>query len=201
MTDSTDDLLSLPLRQFLDRAADRTPTPGGGSVAALVGALATTMAQMAARYTLGNPRYADHEPAVRAWLEELERARAAFGRLLDEDVAAYERYAAARDADDAEKARALATATAVPMEVVAMAATAARRVDELKDRCNRHLLSDLVVAAILFDAAAHAAAANVRVNLARMADAPEVDRLSRELQAMLARTRTHRDAVEAFAAG
>jgi glutamate formiminotransferase/formiminotetrahydrofolate cyclodeaminase len=191
-------LLDLSVREFLDRAADRTPTPGGGSVAALVGALGTTMAQMTARYTIGNPKHAAAEPVVRAWLGELERARAAFCELLAEDVAAYERYSNAGK-DLIEKAKALATATAVPLEITAVAAAVIDRMDGMKDKCNRNLLSDLVVGAILCDAAAAAAGANVRINLAGFADRAEADRIARELDAMLARTRARRDSIQSFA--
>lgn len=191
-------LLDLSVREFLDRAADRTPTPGGGSVAALVGALGTTMAQMTARYTIGNSKYAAAEPVVREWLGELERARAAFCELLAEDVAAYERYSSAGK-DVTEKARALATATAVPLEIVAVAAAVIDRMDGMKDKCNRNLLSDLVVGAVLCDAAAAAAGANVRVNLAGFADRVEANRIAGELASMLARTRARRDSIQSFA--
>jgi len=198
------DFLSLSVAEFLDRAGARSPTPGGGSGAALVGALATTMGQMTARYTIGNPKYAAHEAAVRSWLAELGRAREAFCELLAEDVSAYQRLAAAMksgEATSAERDRALATATAVPLEVVAMAAAVAGRMDQMKERCNRHLLSDLAVGALLCDAAAHAAAANVRANLAQFSDAVEAGRLREQLDGMLGRVRAHRDAVEAYAAG
>jgi len=197
---SCEELTNLSIAEFLDRAGARSPAPGGGSVAALVGALATTMGQMAARYTIGNPKYASHEPALRTWLNELSRARDAFCELMAEDMAAYERYAAAARTTDAEgkmeRARALATATAVPMEVVAMAVAVARHMDAMKDRCNRHLLSDLVVGAVLCDAAAHAAAANARVNLAQFEDRSEAERLAGDLAGMLARVRLHRDSLE-----
>ncbi|MBN1488616.1 MAG: cyclodeaminase/cyclohydrolase family protein [Phycisphaerae bacterium] len=200
-------MLNLSIAEFLERAGAREPVPGGGSVAALVGALAAAMGQMTARYTVGNARYAEHEPAVRAWLDELARTREAFCRLLAEDVAAYGRYsAAARNKGDDEQAvversRALATATAVPMEIVAVAAVAAERMDAMKACCNRHLLSDLVVGAVLCDAAAHAAAANARINLAAFDDAAEAERLASDLRGMLQRVRAHRDSVEAFVVG
>ena len=204
MSDERIDFLSLSVAEFLDRAGARSPTPGGGSVAALVGALATTMGQMTARYTIGNPKYAAHEAAVRSWLAELGRAREAFCELLAEDVSAYQRLAAAMksgEATSAERDRALATATAVPLEIVAMAAAVAGRMDQMKERCNRNLVSDLAVGAMLCDAAAHAAAANVRANLAQFSDAVAAGRLREQLDGMLVRVRGHRDAVEAYAAG
>lgn len=202
--DSTTDVLSLSVREFLERTGTRTPTPGGGSVAALVGALAAALGQMVARYTLGNAKYATHEPAVRIWLDELDRARHAFCALVEEDIAAYARFSAAIKAGtpDAtvEKAQALATATAVPMEMAAVAGAVVARMDEMKDRCNRYLLSDLAAGAILCDAAAAAAVANVWANLKQFADREEAGRLAGEASAILKHIRDHRDSVEAYAA-
>lgn len=203
--ETSDTLLSLTLREFLDRAGDRTPTPGGSSVAAVAGALATATAQMAARYTIGNARYAEHEPAVRAWLDELGRTRDAFASLMAEDMAAYERYkrAAADRSGSAEavqeQAAALRVATAVPMEIASLAATVARRMDEMKARCNRHLLSDLAVGAILAEATASAAAANAQENLARLSDRADAERLGGELASILEHVRARRESVCAFA--
>lgn len=198
MSNQDCDLLGLSVREFLNRAASRTPTPGGGSVAALVGALAATMAQMTARYTAGNPKYAQHEAAIGEWIAELGRAQAAFCELLAEDVAAYERFAAAGKSGD-DRAKALATATAVPLEIAAMAGALAESLDRMKERCNRNLLSDLAVGAVLCEAAASSAASNVRVNLAQFADREEADRIACDLESVLVRTRQHRDRVVGFA--
>ncbi len=190
------DYLSLPLRELLADTAAKSPTPGGGSVAAAVGALAASLARMAVEYTVGKPKFAAHDARLRELLTELGRAGEMFGQLMAEDMAAYERFAAARqNPDAAEKQRAIATATAVPMEIAVVAGALLERLDEIKAFTNPHLLSDLKAAAILAEAAAQTAALNVRENLRSLANTQEAGRLETQLHTLLARARGHRDAV------
>jgi len=193
------DYLSLPLRTFLADLAAKQPTPGGGSVAAMVGAVAVCQARMVVAYTVGKERFAEHEERLRELDAELRRAEAMFSRLMTEDMAAFERWAAARKADDAgERQHAVATAAAVPMEIVVLAAAVAARLDEIKAAVNPYLLSDLQVAATLLDASAQSAAANARVNIAELADRKEADRLRDQLDMLVGRTTRHCHAVNHY---
>src|SRR6476646_9848034 len=97
---SINQYLELPLKDLIDQTAAKSPTPGGGSIAAYVGALAAALGQMAVNYTVGKPKYAEHEPRLRTLLEELRRSGEMFTQLAAEDMAAYERYAASRKASD-----------------------------------------------------------------------------------------------------
>lgn len=190
------DYLSLPLRTFLADLAARTPTPGGGSVAAVSGALAAAQARMVVEYTVGKPRFAPYEDKLQEALRELKRAEDAFGRLMSEDMAAYERLSASRKADDpAEKQRAVATAAAVPMEIAALAGAMLALLDDLKDCVTPYLLSDLKVAAIMGFTAARCAALNVDVNLPEFADRAAAGRLASQLRQILDHAHTHRNAV------
>ena len=63
--------VDLPLATYLADAASAKPAPGGGSVAALVGALATTMGTMSANFTIGRKKYAAVDVQVREQLEQL----------------------------------------------------------------------------------------------------------------------------------
>src|ERR1700722_824589 len=83
---------------FLDAAASRQPTPGGGSVAALAGALAAAMGEMVLNYSVGKKDLAAHEPKLREALAELGRARAMLIELLVEDQLAFEKLTGARKA-------------------------------------------------------------------------------------------------------
>src|SRR5512133_2146661 len=147
---AADNYLSRPFGRFLDDIAAKTPSPGGGSVAAAVGALSAALAHMAVEFTAGKKKYAEHEDRLRQMLEELRRASGMFGQLIDEDIAAYERYAAARkSADPKEQEQSLITAVLVPMEIATVAAVVAGRLDEIKGFINPLLYSDVQVAAIL----------------------------------------------------
>lgn len=188
----------LPFGKFLEDIAARSPAPGGGSVAASVGALAASLACMAVEFTVGKKKFAAHEDRLRQMLAELHRAGEMFGQLIGEDIAAYERYAAARQSgDQQEQDRALATATAVPMEIVVVAAAVAARLNEIKTFINPVLFSDVQVGAILAHAAAESAGLTVRGNLPYFPDQKEAAQLRERVDNLMARTREHRDAVVA----
>lgn len=190
------DYLGLPLREFLRDTAAKSATPGGGSVAALVGSLAASLGRMAIEYTAGKPRFAEHEGRLRELLDEFARACDMFTQLMHEDMAAYERFSAARkSADPEEQQRAIATAVAVPLEIVVLAGAVASRCNEIKAFVNPYLFSDLQVAAILAGAAAESAATNVRVNLAEMSDRKEAARLESQLATLVEHAVSHRNAV------
>src|SRR5437879_305940 len=79
------------LDAWLDELAGGAPTPGGGSAAALAGALAGALVAMVARLTVGRKAYAEVQPRVAAILAEAEAIRSQLRRLVDEDAAAYTR--------------------------------------------------------------------------------------------------------------
>lgn len=193
---ATKDYLSLPLQTFLSDLASRTPTPGGGSVSAVTGALAAAQARMVVEYTIGKEAFAEFEAELREKLDEFRRAEEVFEQLISEDMAAYERLATTRKSDQPEEYdRAVATAAAVPMEIVVLAGAVAARIDEIKACVNRMLFSDLQVAAILAFAAASAAGVSVRVNLGSLSDRNEAARLEDQLDLIISRANKHRAAV------
>lgn len=193
------DYRGLPLGRFLDDVAARTPAPGGGGVAAAVGAMAAALARMTVEYTVGKKKYAEHQARLRGLLDEFRRAGAMLGELIGEDMAAYERYAAAqKSADVAEQARATATAVAVPMEIMAVAEAVVARLDEAKGFLNPALYGDVQVAAILADAVVASAAILARGNLGSLPDPVEARDLGGRLDSLLSHARAHRDAVVAY---
>jgi len=99
---------------------------------------------MVVEYTVGKPRFAAHEPQLRAALTELKEASASFVRLMAEDMRAYEDVVAARKADAAAQAAANARAIAVPMAIVDLGARIASLLDEIKSGTNPHLVGTCV---------------------------------------------------------
>ena len=195
-SDQTDkDYVQLPLRTFLDDAAAGQPTPGGGAISALAGALGVTMARMAGNFTLGKKKYADRAEAVGACMKKLHTAQEMLEKFTAEDMAAFRLYQAANRlaADDPDKPNqqkaALAAALSVPGEIVATCAVALAQTAELAPLANPFLLSDVGVAAVLVEAAARAASLNVRVNLAYMDDADEAQRVRATVDEQLGHAR------------
>jgi formiminotetrahydrofolate cyclodeaminase len=169
------DLLSLGVREFISAVADKTPTPGGGSVAGVVAALGTALGEMALNFTRGKKKYAQHEAYHAHASARLAKERGLFQDLVADDVAAYGLYrdaAAMADSPDKDKALqlALAAAIAVPREMTKLALAMMEDLAGLSDKCNPYLISDLVAGAALAVAAVKLADYNVRINCPQLAD-------------------------------
>src|SRR4051794_14343742 len=109
---------------FLEATAAKRPAPGGGSVSALVGALAAAMGEMTVNYSVGKKDLAAHEPQLREALAELNRARKIMLELMIEDQCAFaalsEARKSAKDQGDRDPtfAAALLTCIRVPQTIV-----------------------------------------------------------------------------------
>jgi glutamate formiminotransferase/formiminotetrahydrofolate cyclodeaminase len=168
------------LDAWLDHLAGATPTPGGGSAAALAGTLAASLVAMVGRLTTGRKAYAAVESRFADLTSEADRLRTELRRLVDEDARAFDQVMAAyrlpKDSG-AEKAartagidRALLDAAAVPLQIASAAHSAARLAALAAEEGNRNAASDAATAAVLALAAAKAAAYNVETNVAGLSD-------------------------------
>ena len=170
----------LTLEAFVDRLASAEPVPGGGSASAAAAALGAGLVSMVASHSVGRSRYAVHAELLGSWVD---RGRALASRLLelaDEDAAAYAGFAAAlkmpkeTEEDRAARTQALHGAARKAAEAPLRCVEACREVVEgaeaLAGRSNVNAASDLTVAALLTEAAARGAAANVLVNLPATGD-------------------------------
>lgn len=175
-----DSLINLSIVDFLELTASDAPVPGGGSVAALSGALAASLATMVARLTLGRKKYADAEPLM---VEAIERLAPAIERLtaaIDLDSAAYgavmEAFRLPRDTDADRAARSAAIeratveAARVPLDTARAVVDILPQIEVVAARGNVNAVTDAAVAALAADTAVTAATLNVRVNLPGIAD-------------------------------
>lgn len=168
------DFSSLTISDFLAKTASKTPAPGGGAVASVVGALAAALAQMVVSFSLGKKNLVEHQPALENAAAELERARLVLMTLADEDAAAYglvNELSRLPETDPrrSELPAAEAASLQIPLAVTAASADLLRLFASLSARTNRHLRSDLAIAAILADACARSSAWNARINLPSLA--------------------------------
>ncbi len=180
------------VRNYLDAASAGTPTPGGGSVAALAGALGMTMACMAANFTIGKKKYKNVEAEVRSRLGVCLKTRDELVRLVDEDTRAYatvsKAYGMPKDTAEQKRAKeeaiqkALVVAMDPPLRMVRVCRDALRAVAGLVDIANRNLISDVGVAAILAEAGLRAAKLNVEINLKGLKDEALVSATRREIE-------------------
>jgi formiminotetrahydrofolate cyclodeaminase len=205
-------LTDLTLRDLAERLASRDPVPGGGSAAALAGAMGAALVSMVAELTLGRPEHAEHEDAMRAMGVEAQAHRERLLDLAEEDAAAYEAVVAARrlprDTDEQRETRAatlrvaMLEAARVPLRTATVAAEVLELAVRIAPIGNRNAVSDAGVAAQLSSAALRGALLNVRINLPYLpADEPLLATAAHEvprLEALAAeRERAALEAVDA----
>jgi len=172
--------LEEPLKRYSDALASGEPTPGGGSAAALVGALGAALNSMVGNFTVGKEKFAAVEGEVRRLLEESEELRAELERLTQADTEAYGKVAAAQkmprggEGEKAERRAAMQEALKGAAEVPRAAVRACHKVLEiaaaLVEKGNPNLITDVGVAAKFAVAAMECAALNVAINLAYIKD-------------------------------
>ncbi|MEW6447023.1 MAG: cyclodeaminase/cyclohydrolase family protein [Bacillota bacterium] len=168
------------IRQFLKEAASNAPTPGGGSVAALCGALAASMASMVASLTVGKEKYADVEPEMTAMLQKTAALMNRFEKLVAADIEAFsafmEVYKMPRETEEqkAERARrmqeALVRATETPLGIAGACLEVLELAEQAALKGNKGAVSDAGVAAYLGEAALNAALLNVDINVPLIKD-------------------------------
>jgi glutamate formiminotransferase/formiminotetrahydrofolate cyclodeaminase len=177
-----------PIGSFAARLAARTPTPGGGSAAAVAAAFAAALGEMVLSYSIDPKAPAPDLGEART---ALRSGRMRFLELSDDDSRSYEAVRSARRAlrerPDEASARegylaALRHASAVPLETARASVALATVLGSVRSRTKAALASDLVTALALFRAATEGALANVAINLddLRSAGAP-TDDMDREI--------------------
>jgi len=170
----------MTLAAVLEALSGPEPTPGGGTAAAIAGAMGTSLLIMVAGLARSKTN-ADEEKAVLAAARRaLEPVRAELMRLADADAAAFDQVMTAyrkpkgTDQEKAERSAAIQAAlqhaTVIPLETLGACATALRRAGEVAGAGNRSAASDAGVAIGLLEAAAAGAEANVRGNLDSIKD-------------------------------
>ncbi len=169
------------IKKYLDEAAAKLPAPGGGSVSALCGALGAAMVSMVANFTVGKEKYKGVEGEVNRLLAKSEELRKRLAELMDADVEAYGKVAAAyrmpKDSDEKKSKRSRAIQEAgkealkVPLRTAACCHQILKLSQRLVDIGNVNLVSDVGVAVILAEAALQGAALNVEINLVSLKDA------------------------------
>ena len=169
-----------PLRYFMDKLASKSPEPGGGSVAALVGSLGAALVSMVSNLTLGKEKYKDVQPQIDALLKESEKLRGEMQDLIQKDTEAYgslsEVYKMPKNTDAEKAARtvkmqeALKKACQVPFEIGLKSLDVAKLAERAAEIGNVAAVSDAGVAVLLAQACAQSAALNVKINVNSIKD-------------------------------
>jgi formiminotetrahydrofolate cyclodeaminase len=193
------------IRRFLEDLASSAPTPGGGTAAALAGAMGASLAEMVTALTLAREKYAAAHEAMRAIAAAAAAAREELLRLAREDAEAYDEVVAARrlpKGTEAEKSAreerlsgAVRRAAEVPLHTARAAAGLLVSVPELAEKGNPNAASDSGAAAVLLEAAVQGALLNVAINLPGIPDPGLADQMRRETETLRLDSERLRDRV------
>lgn len=183
-------LADLTVKDFLDTVAGNDPVPGGGSIAALNGALASALATMVTRLTLGKKGYEVSEEVMQHAQTITIRLLNEFVELIDKDSEAYNavfacfRLPKESDGEKAIRSAAIQEATKcaalVPMEVARKALAIMPVIADIARLGNRNAITDACVAMMAARSSVLGALLNVRINLGSMKDKELVGKLQAE---------------------
>jgi len=186
--EASEKLVNLSVTGFGEELASESPAPGGGSVAALAGSLAASLAAMVSNLTHGKLEYEN------SW-EEMEEAgvqgqdlKDKLLKAIDDDTDAFNGVMAAmrlpKKTDEQQAARTKAIdeanmdATMIPYKVCEWSLATYDLIDAVVARGNPNSISDGGVAALCAHTAVHGAALNVRINLPGIID----EKFKKEMQ-------------------
>jgi len=173
-------LIDKKINNFLDELASNSPTPGGGSVAALAGALGAALVSMVGNLTMGKKKYEDVEEDIKKIICSSEKLRYELSQLIEEDVKAFNNFMATykmpKETEDEKKIRAekiqesLIGAAKVPLKVAYKCLDVLSLSKEVAEKGNINVISDAGVAVLMAQAALESAILNVKINLRMIKD-------------------------------
>ena len=190
-------LAQLKVSDFTDLLASLEPAPGGGSTAALEGALGAALTAMVAAFTIGRKKYAEYEELAREVNQKADALKTQLVEVIDRDTEAFNGvsavFAMPKDTEEQKAARksamqaALKECTKTPFEMMELSTQALELADAIVGRSNASAASDLGVAALSLKAAVQGAWLNILINTGGIDDAEFTSRYRQEGEALLAR--------------
>ena len=178
-------------RRMLDAMAATTPTPAGGSAAALVGALAAALTQMVAGLTMGRQEYTAVQAEANAVLDDAAELREQLTSAIAEDARAFQQFMEARrriglEPEDREEALKRATfhVAEVPLKVARLSRDVTILAHSITQIGNANAVTDAAAAAILARAAVQTAVLTVRINVKLLPEAVQANKWRREVESI-----------------
>lgn len=176
---------------FLAAVADDSPTPGGGSVAALAGALAAALVQMVGSLTVGRKKYADVDEKTRDVLDRAQQLRYELTSAISRDAAAFETLFQSyreKSLEEPERSKTIEEATVaaaeVPLQVMRMSKSVATLALEMATIGNVNAATDIASAGFMARAASQIAELNVRINMSSLKDQDKAAAFNEEASAL-----------------
>lgn len=188
-------LVDMTIKEFLAEITSDSPAPGGGSVAALAGAVGAALATMVGNLTLSNAKYSEVQGEVEVLMPHLNSLQAKLVHYVDEDTAAFNQVMAAyrlpKGTDEEKQARsqaiqqALQGAATLPMNVARLCLEVLSLSKQMLTIGNTNAASDAAVAGRMAHAGMWGAIYNVRINLDSIKDQDFVAAMREEVKTVI----------------
>ena len=185
----------MAVEPFLDALASSSATPGGGSAAAIIGAMGAALVSMVCNLTIGKKKYVEVEGEMKDVIAKAEALRHRLTGMIQDDVKAFDSVMAAyglpkeTDADKANRETAIQAALKQATDVPLACCRAAREVIDLalaaSEKGNLNVISDAGVAVLAAYAALRSGALNVYTNAKMITDKTFADAKLKELEGLL----------------
>jgi formiminotetrahydrofolate cyclodeaminase len=198
-------LIDKKVSNFLDELASNSPTPGGGSVAALTGALGAALISMVGNLTIGKKKYEDVEEDFKKIISSSEKLRYELSQLIEEDVKAFNNFMATykmpKETEDEKKMRtekiqeALVEAARIPLKTAYKCLDIMILSHETAEKGNINVVSDVGVAILMAEAAMKSAILNVKINLKMIRDEEVRTELSSSIKEILLKEKVQKEKV------
>jgi len=173
-------LSEMKLNEFVDELASSSPAPGGGSVAAVCGALGSALISMVCRLTIGKKGYEQFQDEMQQALGTADELYQNSVSLVDQDTDAFNSLMAAfklpkgNEVEVARRSEVIQTsyikAADIPLNIAINCLQALKLADRIKDKGNKNAISDIGVAAESSYAGLESALMNVKINLGSIKD-------------------------------
>lgn len=173
-------LAQLQVSEFTQLLASDAPAPGGGSAAALEGAIGAALTAMVCELTAGKKQYAEHKDFILETQKKAEALRVRFNDVMDRDTEAFmvvsNAFGMPKSTEEEKAARSaaiqkgLVCCTETPFEMMQLAAQTIELTASVLGRFNESAASDLGVAALSVRSAVQGAWLNVLINIGSLKD-------------------------------
>jgi len=184
-------LVNKNIVDFVATTASNEPVPGGGSIAALSGALAAALAEMVANLTIGKKKYVEVESEMKGIVEALEVKRQELIELIDKDASSFDDVMKAfklpKETDEEKAARSNAIqegtkyAASVPLQTAKIAYSIMEYSKIVVEKGNTNAVTDGAVSAMMARTAVLSALMNVKINLGSIKDEKFVEDMTVEV--------------------
>lgn len=187
--------IQLTSKEFVEKTFSKDAVPGGGGVAAMVGALGTALGGMVCNLTTGKKKYAQYEEDIQRLMKEAQKLQDQLLAMVDQDAKNFlplsKAYGLPKETEEEKKHKeevlqaALKEAIKVPIDIVKVSYEAIKLHEELVDKGSMLAISDVACGVLCLKSAMQCGWMNVVVNLKSISDAEYVKSVTDELLPLL----------------